>query len=719
MAGFMRKTYEKVVQMITGEVLYEIPKASREKDKQEDISQYVVNLWEEARQFRNSAFEKTKETRFNIGEPIRWFEDLARLESGNHWQVWGRRADDGNNRWKQEEVDDEIGNQIRVRAAHINSNWHDISISPNIANITEILDQERRASGWGQSIRGWQKRASIYGDGWLKTILDKTTNPDGVVKEVICENGSIFIAPYATGIEKLDGNWFIQHVTMVNDKQVEADFPDLDINELSTIDGDGMRAIIINRVESARPFSFSHSYMKIDMFIDDVATEEIPYSEAETQIEHATLADAGDINVHRVDNHKEHILAHSAWLQRLAMASPEGNRTPEEQQQFDSLKELMQMHIEDHQKEQERYRRRYGVKSDGKRLKYPSGRHLIVIGGKLAMDQPNEYGGENIDWRDLFHPLKNEDVPNRLDGRGDVETLWNTNKSIDKALSRAADLTVTTSTPKQWFQESDRDVVTRDGLSNDPTEPGFYKAAAPVFRQANQNPGNTDIYNAQKANASRQLGINKSVYGSAPTTQSSSRLAETLIQQSETIIMGETNSNMNDAIEKIIETRIKLWKKFYTEPRFWFINGKIKAINLSKILTFQTIRDDETGQDKEEEIPSFEISVRPNSNYPNKWENQIETLIAARQEIGLPEAQTAIDLLVMDLFAERFPQLSKNGEYYKLGQAFVKGMQVIQQEKAAEEEKQKVNDQIQGKFRSQAIAAVTKQPQLVNGGSVQ
>ncbi len=718
--GNMTKT--KLRQSVTG-VPEELP--GEKENRPDEVAAYVVGLWKDSVSWREQSFRHSRDDRYGYDKPMEFWRACSKLESGNHYDVFGHRVDDSEeSKWKQELVDDEIQQQIRIKAQYINGNWHDVTIAPNVEYINEVFDQERHATGWGKNIRRLEKTASIYGEAWLESTLDTTIQRNGLVREYLLMPWQVFRTPYSETKEFADGCNYIIIADVLNQTQVEKEYPDLDLDEMATMTADRARTMILNYGDIDKPYDMTKSYDRLRCYIDDDELEEVPYTDAETQIEHATMVEGGEIAVHKIDNHKEHIRAHEEWINGLSGGEitipEEGGPDQAEDAQVNILRKIVQHHIEDHK----RMAAREGQVNkqgdpNGKREKYPNGRLIIVVGDMLAFDKPNPY---KIGWRNLFNQLKNEDLPYRIDGRGDVEILWQTNKGLDMALSRIADIGIAAGIPKQWFKLEDKEHV--QGNSNDPTKPGFYTQTPPVFRQATLSPDTKEIYNAFKANASKNLGANKTVYGNSPTTNSSNKLAETLLRQSELLITGEINVNLNDLIEDVVETRIMLWRQFYTDPRPYFIHGKKKFISLASVLRTIKVEDEKTGQVTEEEITKFEITVRPNSNFPNRWENAIDFLIQLVEvKDSPPELKNAIWFMIMDLLSEKFPELEMNGKYLKLGKATQVGLQQMQQEQQQQEGEQKDRDSIEKRLKGIAMkkmfpGATKKEGEPTNGAAI-
>src|SRR5271169_597186 len=72
----------------------------------EEVANYVVAMWEEAKDWRARAYMDSKDDRFGFGDPMQFWRDCSKLEAGNHYDVYGKRTDDSaESKWKAEFVD--------------------------------------------------------------------------------------------------------------------------------------------------------------------------------------------------------------------------------------------------------------------------------------------------------------------------------------------------------------------------------------------------------------------------------------------------------------------------------------------------------------------------------------------------------------------------------------------------------------------------------------
>lgn len=707
------------------------------------VGDFVTNTWAESKKWYENQFNKTKDVRFlTFSTPQEFWSNALKLESGNHWDVYGHRNTDSDDDWKQEVVDPAIGDQIRARSAYLSANWHDVSIQPNVKGINDILDQERKATSWSKMTRRSVKNMGIFGDVWVKSLLDKSLDSRGVASEVVCRPGSVLMNPFAWGKQKSEGCWYIQHGQMVNEYYVRDAFPDFDLNSVSTVRNAYEKFFTVDENNTDAEYNHTHQYDLIEMNLDDPTLEAKPFDEEEFQrrvVELVRLvsgngeqspgipaeesADQKPIVPDESDNQPRYIKAWQDWLEERIDAGERmkeaGQFTDQDSQFLDQLAGAVEEQVKQHQDFADKAPK--WTKNGSRREKYPNGRLIITIGGRVAQDDPNPY---EFDWRERFHYISNEEVPERLDGRGDVEILYPTNKAMDQALSRFADGLIIGAHPKPWLPETERATVEKDGYSTNPTKPGYYQQSAPVFPKPAPPIEELTLYDRLKFNIQSRLGITDITFGRSPSKKDSAEKVQTLISQNEVLVTGEANANLNDAIEEIIETRILIWKQFYKEPRMYYIDGRMQWVIVSDLLQFEEVNED--GQTKKRKISKFEISVRPESNFPNKWARDLsilEQFYAMKREDG----QTPLipSKAIMDYIAQRFPQLSADSEYQKELEATKVGLQVMQQQAAQKQQEADFLNAAKKRLQSKALNAVMngqsqvpsnpQQPQPSNG----
>jgi hypothetical protein len=649
MVSFVKSKVDSLID--SNRVVSEIP--SEGKDA---VGDFVEALAKESDRFISKHFIETAKLRMNQGNVDKFYENCLNLESGNHWEVWGRRNTSAGDEWKQERIDNEIGNQIRVRNVHLTSNWHDILVSPNIQHISEIINQEREKNDWGNFIQKITKSAQVFGEGNGMIYIDYETNPQGVVRPVFVEPRQLKRTPYSSSFRLSDGCWYVIHASMVNDKYVNKEFPNVDLSDLKSAGRDFISSVTRKLNEYDKSYDHTRIYPRYICFLDCPELEKIEYPEEEQGKiveENKSILDGLPVKANENDDHVSHLRSHIEAMDNAVSLEPE---TDEELAMQLTISEAIMEHIQEHIDLATEDEVPVGYKK-----KYPYGRMIVTIGGKVVKDIPNPY---QIDWRKLFVTLKNEDVLGRIDGRGDVENLWNDNKTIDTMLSRVDDMSLSVSFPKKYRHISDKKIVLTDGESNDPLRTEYYTQTPPVFRQGIVPNEPFSIYRIINEKIQNRLGVTEIAYGKAPTADSSAKLVDTLASFSQVLIAGELNQNLNQMVKDVIETFLELYKKFYTEPRQYFINGKLQKINVSEILTKQEIVN-ENGQVEVQEIEKFEVYVKPYSNFANRWESDLVfffSLMDKRRPDGSP--LIPIDA-VYDLLSERYPAFGKNGEYRK------------------------------------------------------
>ena len=648
------------------------------KEKSPLIGQYVTSLWEDGKLWYETAFAKTKYQRFDYATPEAFIQALSQLDNGNDWATWGYRDEAD---YEQEFSDGEIGDQVRARNAYFNANWHDVTISPNINGINEIFDQERKATGWGKSTRGWTRAMESFGEAWVKSCLDKTANPNGVARELKCRPLSVNRTPNTTSHEKIAGCWYLIHGEQVNDKWIKKTYPKFDLSQATDL---ALATPKFNKFQDENK-SYSHTkmYNKLEGYLDDDTLEELPFTQ-ETFDQRIGAVLSGEFQeVLPLDNHPKFVRAYFDWLEEkekfYAKIDSDTGLSPAEAQNIDVIISTVTTQIAQHEQaidEANEKSEETGIKA-GKRKKYPFGRYIVTLNGVVAEDIPNPYADKenNIgrDWRCLWHNPKNEDVPERIDGRGDIEILMPTAKVQDTMLSHFADDEILNMHRKPFLTSENKALWTADPLTNDPTKPFFYVGQPPIFADASGGGNSLEMYKIFKGNAKQKLGINRTTFGESDPNVTSGTQAQINLSQNEIIITGEANHNINDAVEDIIETRIYLWKLFYTDPRPYVVDGEQVTLILAHYL---------------KDVDQIQVSVRPYSNFPMKWENDIAFVTTLAAQLSKIPPDSPLYWMVLDMAAIRYPSLAKGGKYQMMGEATKIGMAIMQrqQELAAQQQ---------------------------------
>lgn len=669
----------------------------------------IIALWKESLNWRQNAFTDRMPEGSTDKDAVQCWRQFRKLEQGNHWEVWGRRNLEPGKEYQHELVDDEIGNQIRVRKSYLTGQWHDLTVFPNINNINEILDQERAATEWNNTITLGVHTGLSEGHAVFMSVLDKSLNSDGIVREIVCDNASIFPTPFCTSFERIDGCWFVIYATIELKRFILEDYPDLK-NRMAEVDRERATTMAIDPDRRMFSYNFNGVVDKLVCYCDDDTLENIPLNEEEIYAEHAALHQGQPIEITRDQNHKKHVELHIQWLEEINAAIPVEERTPEDSEFLDTITQAMLLHVEEHIKEGERKKDIDGIPV-GKRRKYPDGRKIVVIGNELGEDIPNPH---NFDWRKLFHKWEVEKLPGSFFGRGTAEILWNTNKALDTLVCRTADIALAVGTPKPWLHTTDKNLLEDGDLNNDPLEPGYYNVNPPVFPVGQAPRENLEIFNAMKSNASRQQGVNEVSYGGSPSKSASGDLVELLMKQNTVLITGEANQRLNAVIESIVETRLMMWKRYYTEPRYYYINGQLQALRLSEVLSKYKVLN-EQGQMEERDIPMFQVHVKPGSNLANQWEIDLAfaiQLYGLRKPDGMPLIPPEA---ILDIVSRRYTQYGRDSEYYELSEATKLGMQVMSQEAARKKEELRTLKGVRQTMKKAGIQELLQANQPDNG----
>lgn len=686
------------------------------KSGEEIVGKYVGQLWEDGKKYLENAFAPLKDgkgIRFGFNTPEDFWDACQKLENGQHYEVFPARNQGVGNSWKQELVDNEIQKQIRAKKNHITSNWHEITISPNIAYLNEIITQGHKATGWSEQVRQWVAYAQTYGNTWIRSILDKTENPKGEPNRVTCQPGAVLLTPESKSIKKIDGCWYAVHGQRVNNQWVKKNYPKIDLTG-----SQGSTPSFFKIGMTQKEYTHTKLFNMLEMFCDDDAFEEIPFTQEEFDQRIGLLmegvqvpgAEAVDLQPQKEDNHKKYIKAYTEWLEEKVdyynQAEENGLITRDDLELIQKIMQIVDSQLmvhaqilEDSQKVDESEKI-----PAGKRKKYPFGRYVVTINGVVADDLPNPY---NFEWRRLFHNLVNEKVPGRVDGRGDVEILWQDNKILDTMLSRHADDGLLAMYRKPWFKVSEKKQIEEEGVSVDPTVPGYFIEQPPTFAASSSNSNYLESYKIVKNGIKELLGVNNVTRGESSFSGESGDHAEALISQNVTMVAGELNLNLNDVIEDIVETEIMILKEFSVEPTIYTIDGQQVELVVSDHLKQMSVI--ENGQEVFKEIPQIEVSVRPESNFPNRDESELRTLVQLSKvmnEDGLPIIPSD---MILDYIGRKFPSLATSGKYRKELQLLALGKQAAAQMQAQQQQQQKPLDDIMRKAQQRMTSEAAAQ----------
>jgi hypothetical protein len=673
-------------------------------ENRDKVSGYCEQLFKDSQEWRKQVMRNRSRTTYV--DVVDYWRDCRKLVYGNHFEVWGRRNDSSGEEWKAELQDDEIANQIRTKVNYMTGNWHDVLVMPNVKNINEVLDEER-GGDWSKVIRLGAWKCKIEGTAHFKTVLTYEDNEQGRFKEILCDNEGIFPTPMSTGLLRDEGCWYLCHGTMENINDMVKRYPSLDRKQLAVTGGRKMAEISIQN-DQADNITFENTrlvdHLAFDLDDDTLIDAEVDEEEIQRRLE--IIKEGGHPKINEADNHLAFVQAYHDMVVSLdnQVQQMEAVVQPETQEATDMAVEQLltiaqlygenaQEHVDMMQKLEKR-----GIPI-GKVQKYPFGRKIVVVGGKVAEDQPNPF---KVRWRSLHHKWDNEKIPGEYYGRSDVEILYDVAKTEDTMLSITKDVALSTGIPKVFYHISDIKQHKKNGLNNDPLEPAYFNSTPPVFRQGQAPREFFEIYSFAKKEAEKRLAVNSTALGDVPGANSSAKLVQTLIRQNEPQLAGECNLNLSDCVESMMKTRLLLMREFFKEPRTYYIDGKFQVVNVSRILSMQTVTG-ENGQTEEIELPALRVEVKPSSNFPNQWESELSFMLEL-YNIKTPEGAPAIPLeAIYDVLQVRFPKLGTDGQYYKMEQALVIGLQEMKKRQQKAEEEQKDLHAIQNRVKQQGM----------------
>lgn len=695
------------------------PKSAFSKDgrldekQADDVAQYAEGLFTDAKSFFEMEFKRTKDFRFNTGEANVYWKQNRMLEAGDHWGVFGHRNTGDKEAWKQELVDPLTGYNLRTRVAYLTANWHEIQASPNIADLDPILHQERKATCWTDRVTEIAKYMGIFGEAWTINYLDKGQPYGGLATEYLCRPGSLLLNPGARGKERSEQCWYAVHVDMVSGQWIADTFPKFNISDAHPAEANLLDFAEGKDKLGLSEYNHTKFYDKVEVWMDDPYLEPVPFKQEEFDIRFGKIAEtfqgvsqeavpgmeAEKVTPLPTDNHPRWIKAYLDTLEERASftkkLSDEGKTTEEDEFLLNELARLVAEQIKAH--EEMAAKTPY---QGAKVKKYPFGRHIIKIGGRIAMDQPFEY---EADWRKFLNKVYNEKVPLRLDGRSDVEIQRPTQLAIDTFISRFGDHMILNAYKKKWFPLSEKANIEKNGFDNDPLSPGYTTTGDPPREGHSAEPtGYITMYDMFRQMAEKNQGINQVAFGNA-SPGDSGRKVDTLLQQTEMVVTGEGNKNLQAWVEAVIEARLLIMRQFYVQPRPYTIGGKQVLVVVANRLKNIEVLNQETGETETIEYPNFEISVRPDSNAPYKWERELQQLTSL---LGtLPEyMQPMFAEMILDLLSERYPELGPNGKLRAVNEDAQLGAQIRERREALEQEKEGVLESIGRKKTAEAVS---------------
>jgi len=662
----------------------------RDGDK---VAQFVTELWTDAGDFVKSYFQETRHLRRRKPDstdarkmaytPETWRKSAEALAYGEDWGEfgWGHREED----WMKEQTDGEIPRNVTVRLDHITANYHEFSIRPNISRVNELFAEERKKMGWKDWIESYVQEALVQGHATNEITMDYNIHPDGQVKNIL--RIDVRRTPGATSFALADGCHYVIFGEVVTAQQIEADFPDVDITKLSTVEQ--TREIIPVDARINRRYEHTKFYQKYRAYIDDPRWETVPFGpeeEAGLIQENINLLDGAEIKAKKEQNHVAHLTSKIEAVENLL--TMETRMLPDEilLQSIPALgaylKNMLE-HLEFLQDEKE------GIR--GKRPAYPNGRYVCVIGDRTVRDVPNPY---SVPWRKLVREVTNRKVAGRIDGAGDPEAMYNEAWQSDIQRSRIDELTLA-GLPKKFRSIEDKaDARINVQDDNDPLATSYFKGTPPLLVKGAEPPtAMLELYKISKANSQRDTGVNTISIGQEQPSGTSGTQVALVQRQNRIIITGALDRNLREALEDIIEGDLAVMRMMYKRSRLYVINGQFEDINVSRLLSVMQVQG-EDGQASEVEVPNIEVTVKPGSNYPDEWEVKLNLLSGTASQITDPAQKQAIEEAILDHLGLEFPDFAPGGKYRRIAEATQIGLQVIQ--KMQEEEGQQQQTQKAG-----------------------
>ena len=682
----------------------EIPVAN---DDEKKTAEFVQQLFDEGLRYESDHFGESSALRLSLGpsntlgsSPEGYRLACENLVAGNLWEVLGHRNQAEKDKWKSEVVEGLTQRNMRIRGSYISSTWHDITIVPNVQYINDIINEERGAVGWSKFIGEYRDVAQRYGSS-LARVFFEDDEDGGHVRMAVVKPGTCVRSPNSSSFAERDGCTYVVQGTMINQHQLRRYYPDqIETAQSSNTLTNKFNPPVINKGQ----YQHTKMYAKLELFMDDETMIERPVTpdeEAELNQELQALALGTPVERKEGQNSKIHVKAKTEALSNFLSSVDEGQMSPEDGDFANQAAEAFALNIDQHVQAMDAG----DPASMGLTPKYPFGRYICSVGGQIDEDTQNPY---MVPWRSLFQELKNENVYGRNDGRSDPEIYFHDEKTASRSLSQFLD-TVVVSMPKRYrgIEDKENKATNAEVEDNDITAVGYYVSRPPVSISGQVSQYSLEMRKVAVDKAQISQGINSISIGGEPTNQSSGFQTQLLQRQNEVQVSGELDGNMRTAIENIVETMISLYKVFYAEPRIYTINGVKTVVNVQRMLT-QVPGKDENGQPTILQNPRFEITAKPFSNYPNRFEVELATIAqiyGMKDEMGAPIIPVKA---IYDVLAMKYPQAAPGGEWARLSEATRIGMQVLAEQKAMEQQKaaqeQGVVNALQGQERKAMVA---------------
>lgn len=667
----------------------EIPSESADET---EVVAFVRKLYKDSIDWRKQSLQNRFVNQLTIySNPVDLWRDARKLRNGSHWDVWGHRNNIKGQEWMHELVWTAIEDQSRIRKVYLTSNVHEFDIKPNINYVSDLVRQNMMKSRWGECMNELVDRALTDGSSFAMEIMDKNIDPDGITRTIVVDPASILPTPNCSSIDRTEGTWYLIYASVQNAQQVLSQWKDkLKKEDLTFLTEDQYREISSSTI--FEKFSQTKLVSVVTLFLDDDKIEKVPFDEEEFMRRQQAILDAQEVKAVEGDAHREYIRHYIDWLDEYGQSMQ--NPSSEDELMFQELVRRVTMVAQQHEQ--------FLVENENadKRMKYPFGRQITMVGDKIVDDIPNPY---QIDWQRRIFKYDMEKVPGSFWGRGIPEIMWNTNKMMDVFLSRVADMTVY-SLPQKWLSIQDKETLAQQGVvfTNDPTEIQWYDKAVPFVAQGSMPGEFVLLVQKMQEGLDNKIGVNKVTTGQAPNSRASGDLVDTLIQQNTILITGEADQNLLQVVTDIVETKIEMMRVLYTEPRQFIINGEPVLLTASEMLT----------QYKGKPIEQFEVFVKPQSNYPNRWEADLAFALQAVQTMMPDGTPLAPPEFAKEILGQKYPDLGVGGKYYQMSEALKIGMQVIQQQKVEEERQAKLKQKAINRVDTETLDQLDMKKQL-------
>lgn len=693
---------------------------------------YVQQLFDDGLKYEDDHFADTAHLRPILSykdnqsyslSPTEWRKACDMLAAGNLFEVIGRRNTTSKTKWMSENVEGLIPSNMNVRGSYISSNWHEITITPNIQYANDIFNQERmnKGVGWMDFVDGFREVAQKYGYADCRVNFYDDDEDGGHVCVQVIRPGDFAITPYAKWIDKNLGGTYACHGTMINHDQLKEYYPELVGEAQAGGQLSSMQKFSVQDTTRRGQYSHTKLYPRLELFIDDNTFEPRPFTEEEQLL----LSDDLDkmtmgVGVPALEeqNHKIHIQAATEAIQNFMSTLDEETMQPEDMAFAQNVMNAFSQNIADHTAMMDEN----DPTTLGMQKKYPFGRYVCVVGGKLASDEPNpnvRQDGYGVPWRKLFHRVYSKKMYGRNDGVGDPETLFHDEKKASIALSRFED-SVVLATPKRYrnIQDKLQKGTQTEQEDNDPTAVGYYAATPPVSISGQISVESLKARQIAVEKAERAYGVNNVSIGGEPTKQSSGFQTQLLQKQNERIVTGDLDRNLRLTLQEVIEGMFEMYKVWYIGPRQYIIDGQYKPINVADAFSFMVVADPQTGEQKKVPFPKLQITIRPFSNFPNRFEVELGALVEIynlKDEAGMPMIPSAA---IKKYLGNKYPE-AVSGEWDKLSQATQIGLQVMQQQQEAQAAQQQQAQDQQNTIDSVARGFERKnlQQQIMDNGN--